>query len=47
MFTKSLNLINLSPLMRAFLFAIPDYFTQVFYIVGTEARQGEENWFQS
>ena len=47
MFTKFLNLIEPSPLRRAFLFSMPDYFTQVFYIVGNEARQGGENWFQS
>ena len=33
--------------MRAFLFSIPDYFAQVFYIVEGIARQGGENWFQS
>ena len=35
MFTKFLNLIQPSPPTRAFLFSMPDYFTQVFYIVGT------------
>lgn len=47
MFTKSFNLVLLSPLVRAFLLSIPDYFTQVFYIVVTMSRQGGENWFQS
>lgn len=35
MFTKSFNLVLPSPLKRAFLFSMPDYFTQVFYIVVT------------
>jgi hypothetical protein len=35
MFIKSFNLVFPSPHKRAFLLSIPDYFTQVFYIVVT------------
>jgi len=47
MFTKFLNLIEPSPPTRAFLFSMPDYFTQVFYIVGTMSRQGGRTGFKA
>ena len=47
MFTKFLNLIQPSPPTRAFLFSMPDYFSQVFYIVGNEARQGGRTGFKA
>jgi hypothetical protein len=49
MFTKFLNLIQPSPLTRAFLFSMPDYFTQVFnlnYNIYMTLQNGKECWWQ-
>jgi len=47
MFIKFFNLVLSSPQERAFLFSMPDYFTQVFYIVGTMSRQGGRTSFKA